>query len=72
MVERWSNAETFAAAEVPLFVLSRLVVNDNRASDGAHRCSIKVERTVVAIQGKHSRVYCALFQYIKGYFGASK
>ena len=42
MIELWANNEPFVATEVPLIALVSLVVNDNRASDGDHRCGIKV------------------------------
>ena len=68
MVERWDNAETFAAAEVPRFSLVGLVVNDDGASDGARRCGIKVERSVVVLPGIHIWGYGGLMQEIKGEF----
>ena len=65
MVERWENSETFAAAEVPRFALARLVVNDYGASNGAHRCGIKVECSMVALPGRHSWGYGRFLQEIK-------
>ena len=54
VIEGWDNDELFAAAEVPLFSLVSLVVNDDRVSDGAHTCGIKVEFSVVVFPGRHS------------------
>ena len=53
MVEHWTNAETFAAAEVPLFASSRFVVDNNGASDGAHVGGIKNEHPVSLFPGIH-------------------
>ena len=72
MVESWSNAETFAAMEVPQFALVRLVFNDDGASDGAHRCIIKVERPNAVLSGRHSQGFCVLLQEINVKFSLSK
>ena len=68
MVERWTNYETFAAAEVPRFALVILVVNNEGASDGAHRCGIKVERSMLVLTGRNSRGYGRLSREITGEF----
>ena len=52
VVDRWTNAKTFAAAEVPQFAIVRFVVSDNRESHGAHRGGIKVVCPVAVLQGK--------------------
>ena len=40
-------------------------MNDDRASDGARRCGIKVERSVVVLPSIHSWGYGGLMQEIK-------
>ena len=42
VVDRWDNAETFAAAQVPQFAIDVFVVNDDGVSNGDHRSGIKV------------------------------
>ena len=53
MVERWTNAETFASVEVPQFEGARFVVDNNRASDGSHGGGIKIERPMVMLPCVH-------------------
>ena len=72
VVERWVNAETFAAAEVPKFVIVRFDVNDDGAFDGYHSSGIKVERSVVVLPGRHFGVNGGLSQDIRGEFGMRK
>ena len=72
MVEHWAKSETFAATEVSQFALARLVVNDDSASNGAHRCGIEVERSVVVLPGRNIRVYGGFSQDIKGEFSLRK
>ena len=52
-VERWNNAETFAAAEVPRFTSASYVVDGTRASDGARGSGIKIGRTLVVFPGEN-------------------
>ena len=72
MVERWDNAETFVAVEVPRFALAILVMNDDRSSDEVYRCGIKVERSVLVLPGRYSRGYGGFLQEIKGEFSLRK
>ena len=69
VLERRSNVETFAAAEVPGFSNVRLVVDYHEADNGSERSGIKVEGAMKVFPCGHFCCNGGLAQDIEREFG---